>query len=154
MTTGIEDFIEGAREGLAQQTRAHADTWRLGEEAEWGADLESGELTWTFDDGAVALAKAQVVGTYDTNDGTFLWGWDHPSVPEPLRAHAHLAREWGESVGARVFVERKVPCSEDEAWSFAAVTNRVAGANGVYRGPSGAVLVFFTFGEVELEPAT
>ena len=52
------------------------------------------------------------------------------------------------------FVTRKVSCSEDDAWGFAAVANRLANANGVYRGPSGTTLVFMTFGKVKLEKST
>jgi hypothetical protein len=39
----------------------------------------------------------------------------------------------------------------DEAWSFAAVANRLVEGNGVYRGPAGSAYVFFTFGPVSLE---
>ncbi|WP_371873425.1 hypothetical protein [Massilia phyllostachyos] len=48
------------------------------------------------------------------------------------------------------FATRKIHCSEDEAWAFAAVANRLGNANGVYRGPDGTALVFMTFGEVKL----
>ena len=118
---------------------------------QWSADLDAGLIVFEFSDGVKATAPIQVVGTYNQQDDTFLWGWDHPSVPEPLRKHAALAKQWGEKNQVENFVNRKVYCSEDDAWSFAAVANRLANANGVYRGPSGTTLVFMTFGEVKLE---
>lgn len=151
MSNTTETFIHAAREGLAQQTAAHAASWHLGEEANWSADLDAGTIVFHFADGATATAHIQVVGTYNQADGSFLWGWDHPSVPEPLGAHAQLAREWGVQQGAEAFTERKVTCSEDEVWSFAAVANRLAGANGVYRGSAGSTLVFMTFGTIQLQ---
>jgi hypothetical protein len=144
-------FVEAAVEGLRQQTSAHSATWHLGQEQNWAADLHTGSLVLTFADGTVATAAIQVVGTYNTLDGTFLWGWDHPSVPEALRSHARLAKQWGESAKVSEFTERIVKCSEDDAWRFAAVANRLAHANGVYRGRAGTTLVFMTFGEVKLE---
>jgi L-rhamnose isomerase len=147
----IETFIHAARAGLAQQTAAHGATWHLGEEANWSADLDAGSIAFDFADGTVATAAIQVVGTYNQADGSFLWGWDHPSVPEALRAHAQLAREWGEQQGAADFTARKRLCSEDDAWSFAAVANRLAEANGVYRGTAGSTLIFMTFGPVQLQ---
>lgn len=154
MTSTVTDpstFMDAALEGLRLQTSAHSATWHLGQEENWSADLDAGTIVFTFADGTTATANIQVVGTYNTQDGTFLWGWDHPSVPEELRAHAKLAREWGEANNVNDFTERMVECSEDDAWQFAAVANRLANANGVYRGPAGTALVFMTFGEVKLE---
>jgi hypothetical protein len=150
MTETMETFIAAAREGLALQTASHASAWHLGRGEEWAADLDRGEITFQFKDGVTAIAPIQVIGTYNSKDGTFLWGWDHPSVPQPLRAHAKLALEWGKSNNLPAFTSRKVVCTEDEAWSFAAVANRLAGANGAYKGPSGSTLVFMTFGQVKI----
>ncbi|WP_370679106.1 DUF6882 domain-containing protein [Comamonas sp. GB3 AK4-5] len=154
MSDSTERFIHVAREGLDLQTTAHAASWHLGEEKNWSADLEAGTIAFDFADGTVATAAIQVVGTYNQADGSFLWGWDHPSVPAVLGAHAQLARDWGQLQGAAAFTERKLQCSEDDAWSFAAVANRLAEANGVYRGTAGNTLVFMTFGSVRLQKNT
>jgi hypothetical protein len=143
-------FIQGALEGLQQQTSAHSATWHLGEESDWAADLEAGTLTFTFADGTKATAPIQVIGTYNSRDGTFLWGWDHPSVPDELRLHSELARKWGVENAQPKYTARKVSCSEEEAWEFTAVAARLAKANGAYRGPSGTTFVFMTFGQVQL----
>jgi hypothetical protein len=145
------EFIAAAREGLVVQTSSHQGVWHLGQEDNWAADLSAGTITFSFPDRTTASAAIQVIGTYNTADGTFLWGWDHPSVPEPLRRHAQLAREWGQEHGLASFTTRSVACAEDDAWNFAAVANRLASANGVYRGPSGVARVFMTFGDVKLE---
>lgn len=153
MSETPEQYIQAAREGLSLQTSSHSATWHLGKEAHWSADLDTGLIVFQFADGMRATAPIQVVGTYNQRDGTFLWGWNHPSVPEPLQKHASLAKQWGDKNNVMNFVTPKVSCSENDAWSFAAVTNRLANANGVYRGPSGTTLVFMTFGEVKLEKA-
>jgi hypothetical protein len=64
-------FIEGAYEGLQLQTEAHKATWRLGEESNWDVDLSLGTLTFTFLDGRIVSTTIQVVGTYNSADGTF-----------------------------------------------------------------------------------
>jgi len=143
-------FIKQSVEGLRTQTSTHAATWHLGAEANWAADQDAGLIRFTFKDGTIAEADLQIVGTYNTLDGTFLWGWDHPSVAEPLRKHASLAKEFGEKNGLPKFTERKVKCSEDDAWEFTAVAARLGKANGAYRGPAGTALVYMTFGEIKL----
>ena len=143
-------FIKQSIEGLRTQTATHAATWHLGQETDWAADQDTGRIRLTFADGTIAEADLQIVGTYNTLDGTFLWGWDHPSVVEPLRKHASLAKEFGEKHGLSKYAERKVECSKDDAWEFTAVAARLGKANGAYRGPAGTALVYMTFGEVNL----
>lgn len=136
--------------GLQSQTAAHSATWDLGQEENWSVDQEAGTITFSFADGTVAEASVQIIGTYNTQDGTFLWGWDHPSILEPLRAHAELAKQWGETNHAEQFISRKVRCAENDAWAFTAVAARLGNANGAYRGPAGTTLVYMTFGEIRL----
>ncbi|HEY2840902.1 MAG TPA: hypothetical protein VGJ26_17225 [Pirellulales bacterium] len=119
------EFIQQRVEGLRTQTAAHAAAWRLGEETNWAADQDTSRIRFTFADGTIAEAELQIVGTYNTVDGTFLWGWDHPSVAEPLRKHAGLAREFGEKHRLSKYTDRKIECTEDEAWKFTAVAARL-----------------------------
>lgn len=144
-------FAQQAIEGLRLQTAAHASAWHLGKEDNWSADQEAGHISFTFSDGTIAEADMQIIGTYNIGDGTFLWGWDHPSVKEPLRAHAKLEKAFGEQYGFAQYTERKIKCTEDEAWQFTAVAARLANANGAYRGPAGTALVYMTFGKVKLQ---
>jgi hypothetical protein len=153
MSQTPEQFVAKARAGLEQQTAAHALTWGLGSSERWNADLDTGTITFTFKDGKTMVAPIQVIGTYNKLDGTFLWGWDHPSVPEALRHHAELARQWGEKNHVANYTSKMVKVSEDEAWNFAAVATRLAKGNGVYRGPSGTTMVFMSFGEIAMRAA-
>ena len=149
--TNIAEFIKASREGLAVQTQSHREVWGFGSEETWSADLDRGVIEFQFADGKHVSAPIQVVGSYNTDDNTFLWGWDHPSVPSELAHHAGLARAWGEECGSPPFTDRKIACSEDDAWSFAAVANRLGEGNGVYRGPAGSAYFFMTLGRLTIE---
>jgi len=87
-------LIERAMEDLRVKTGFCDATWGLGK-AGWEADLEAGTMVFTKPQGLRATVGIQVVGTYNTRDGTWLWGWEHPSVPEPLQAHASTVRQYG-----------------------------------------------------------
>jgi hypothetical protein len=143
-------FIQQAIEGLRALTSAHAATWHLGDEENWAVDQDNGRIEFVFSDGTVAEADVQIVGTYNTTDGTFLWGWDHPSVAEPLREHAELALQFGQEHELAMYTQRSVECTEEDAWEFTAVAARLGNANGAYRGPAGVALVYMTFGEIRL----
>jgi len=124
----------------------------LGDEPHrWDVDLDAGVIAFTSATKVVS-APVQVIGTYNTLDQTFLWGWDHPSVSEPLGADARLAREFGRRQDLSLFTTRKVECTEDQAWIFTAVALYLSGAQGAYRGPAGTTMVFMTFGEMTIAP--
>jgi len=109
------------------------------------------EIVFTSPQGIVATAPAQIAGTYNTDDSTWLWAWDNPSIAEQLTAHATLARQYGERRGIAEPTTRKLNITEDKAWELAALTCKLGNDQGAYRGPSDQTMVFITFGEVTLE---
>jgi hypothetical protein len=114
----------------------------------WDADLERGIITFSNPDGFTVMGDVQVIGSYDTDGGTWLWGWDHPSVDPPLAHAARLARDFGKKYDLRQYTERLVQCSEDDAWQFTAVAQYLAKATGSYRGPTGSAYVYMIFDKV------
>ena len=147
----IKSYISASVEGLTLQNEAHLTTWGIGSAEQWNVDQTKGIIYWTFSDGKIAIAPVQIIGTFNPKDNTFLWAWDHPSVLEPLRAHAKLVKKFGEKHKIEKFTKRKITISHDEAWELVAVANRLASANGGYRGDAGGPIVFMTFGKLELK---
>ncbi len=146
----FQNFLEKAKSHLAELTATHADRWGLGALDRWDADQETGTLTWSNSEGVAVRAPFQIVGTYNSLDNTFLWGWDHPSVVEPLRSDATAVLDFAKERGIDFLTSRKVKCSEAEAWEFAALATLICDRQGAYRGPSGTAFAFMTFGKVEV----
>ena len=121
------------------------------EHFDWSVDLDLGIIVFTSATKRVS-APVQVIGTYNMLDRTFLWGWDHPSIPEPRRSDARLARQFGQRQDLPLFTTRMVECTEEQAWNFTAVALYLSGAQGAYRGPAGTAMVFMTFGEMTITP--
>lgn len=132
------------------QADKHEEAWGLSRIVRWDANLEAGAITFTLDDDTVATAPMQVIGTYDTENENFLWGWDHPSVPGPLRRAAAAARDWGAEQTMVEFTHPRLNCPIDIAWEFTAVAARLDGANGAFLGESGPTRIFMTFGPITL----
>jgi hypothetical protein len=145
--------IEKAMNGLSAVTAAHDATWHLGEAA-WSVDQSVGQIVFATPQGTRAEAPVQIIGTYNTEDGTWLWGWDHPSVAPALSEHAKKVLAYGQEHGFTKLTTRKLQCSEQECWELAALAYLLCGANGAYRGPSGTARVFMTFGELRLSKAS
>jgi len=146
-----ERFIADARTALTESSRQHVEDWRLGSESRWEVDLKAGQVSFHFLDGTILVAPIQIVGTYNARDATFLWAWGHRTLPEALVEHARLARKWGETHQVRDYTSAIVSCAADEVWNFAAVTARLAGRDGIYRGRSGSVWMYLTYGDFDMK---
>jgi hypothetical protein len=149
----LRQEIEKAMNGLAAATMAHDSVWHLGE-ADWSLDQEIGDLVFTTPHGMQAVAPAQIIGTYNTQDGTWLWGWDHPSIEPALTHDAKKMLAYGEEHGYAKMTTRKLRITEEQAWELTALAFMICGASGAYRGPTGTALVFMTFGNVQLSRVT
>ncbi len=145
----FRQLIEKSMNHLQTLTASHDGLWNISE-ASWAVDLDDGIITFDSPNGMHVEAPVQIIGTYNTNDGTWLWGWDHPSVGPPLDQHSQQMLEYGSKHGISDLTSRKVQCTVERCWEFAAVACLLANAQGVYRGPSGSTLIFMTFGEVKL----
>lgn len=141
-------LLDRSMEELRLKTMAHDAAWRIGA-ADWAVDQDTGLITFTGEE-ITATAPAQIIGTYNTLDGTWLWGWDHPSVKDAMAHHARTVYEYGRKHGVAALTTRKLECNEADAWELTALACHLCEAQGAYRGPAGTALVFMTFGEVRL----
>ncbi len=141
--------IERAVAGLEALTAAHDGMWQISNAA-WNIDQAGGTITFTSPKGLIATAAVQIIGTYNTQDGTWLWGWDNPSLEISLTEHARKVQHFGEERGYEVLTTQKLECPENQCWDFAALACMLAEAQGAYRGPVGMARVFLTFGQVKL----
>ena len=97
-TPEFKAFLEGGMEGLRLQTEAHQGTWRFGKSERWDFSQDTGELIFTFPD-TIVRAPAQIVGSFDSTDGSWMWAWANSSVAASLARDSVRVREYGESTG-------------------------------------------------------
>lgn len=148
-------YVQASMEGLRLVTDTHRSTWHLGQETNWSVDQGQGKIVFTFSDGTIAEAPVQIVGTFNSRDDSFMWGWDHPSVMPELQANARKVREFGRENKINELQAQTIECSEQRAWELTAVAMRLSEANGAYRGEAGpGTYVFMNFGTISLSKNT
>lgn len=130
---------------LREKTLA-CESWGLGSEESWNLDMDKGLLEFSFPDGRIATVQVQIVGTLNMADSSFLWGWDHPSVPSGLRRAAEAVKNYGENNSNMLYTERMVKCNEEKAWEFTALAAQLDQSEGAYRGRSGNTWIYMVFG--------
>jgi hypothetical protein len=137
-------------EELQLKTQAHVKAWGLDKVGRWDLSQEEGDLVFSFDDGTRVAAPAQIIGTYNSEDRTWLWAWANPSIDEKLQKDALKLRKYGEEHGIERLTTRKWVGTEDDAWAMTALAVKLCGEQGAYRAPAGKTRVFIAFGPVEL----
>lgn len=142
-----------AWEELKLKQHANTSAWGLGTTDRWDIDLDAGVIKFSNADGFTVVGSVQVIGTYNTLDGTWLWGWDHPSVSPPQARAACLARDFGKDYDLGPYTTRSLDCSEDDAWRFTALALYLSAGAGAYRGPAGSTYIYMTFSEVKIMQA-
>lgn len=145
----IDSYIEEARKQLEIRSKVNNRVWSIGSADSWNVNQETGIITWTLTTGVKVQAPFQIIGTYNTLDSTFLWGWDHPSVLKPLSNDANAVLRFAKKHNIEFLQKRKVVCSEEAAWDLVALATQVCKRHGAYRGPSGTTYVFMTFDKIE-----
>lgn len=131
--------------------KGHVETWGLGQGDRWDVDLQAGTISWTFAD-KIVRAPAELIGTYSENDGSFLWGWNHPSAPEGSAVAATAVKAHGDAHGLKELQSGKLNCKLDDCWPLSSMAVFIGDLQGVYRGQAGdGVYAFIGFGRVTLE---
>lgn len=116
----------------------------------WELKQDTGMLKFMQKNGIQASAKVQIIGTYNTEDETWLWAWDHPSIADELKKDSKVLYEFGKSHNISCMTTRKILCQESDCWEFTALACKLCNSQGAYRGPAGTVLVFMTFDHVQI----
>ena len=119
-------------------------------DVDWSVKQDAGTIVFERKDGMRATAPVQIIGTYNTADGTWLWAWDHPSVVTALRRDAEVVLAYGREHDIPALITRKVSCQETDCWEFTALACKLSNSQGAYRGPAGNTRVFMTFGKLRL----
>jgi hypothetical protein len=133
-------------EALRLAQAAHDSAWRL-RECGWQVDQDLGLIRFTRSDGGLqAEAPVQIIGTYLTTDGAWLWSWGNPSIRPGMQLHAQRVFDYGKEFGIGDLITRNLQANEHQCWQWTALAFKLNGAQGAYRGTDGPALVYMTFG--------
>jgi hypothetical protein len=138
---------------LNAKNEAHKSAWGLGTLDRWDLDQDAGTLVFTGNDGTTVTTQAQIIGSFSTNDNSWLWAWDNSSIDDKLKADSLKLKAYGDQHGIDKLTTRKWTGTEEDAWEMAALAVKLAGAEGAYRGPAGNAYVFITFRDVQVTKA-
>ncbi|MCP5072108.1 MAG: hypothetical protein GY947_02280 [Rhodobacteraceae bacterium] len=103
---------------------------------DFNLNLKRGRITFSFEDRADVTATVQVAGTYSA-DGSYMWGWGHPSIPEPLQAAAWAVQQFGERQEIEEMLSRGGVTDPKLLDDYLAIAAYISNADGVFVGDHG-----------------
>ena len=107
----------------------------LDETTEFRLNTKKGRITFLTN--PEVSADAQIVGTY-SDDGSFMWGWGHPEVPEPMQMAAWAVQQFGDRQEIEELLSRGGPTTPEQFEDYLAICAYISDADGVFVGDHGA----------------
>ena len=109
---------------------------RIGQVKDFKLNLEKGKITFQFDDYRDVAAAVQVAGTY-SNDGSYMWAWGHPDVPELLQQAAWACQQFGDRQQIDELLTRGGETDQALLDKYLAIAAYISDADGVFVGDHG-----------------
>ncbi len=109
---------------------------KMDQVSDYRLNLKKGRITLVYKDGSEVSADAQVAGTL-SDDGSYMWGWGHPDVPERLQMAAWAVQQFGERQEINELLSRGGQITPEAIEDYLAICAYISDADGVYRGDHG-----------------
>jgi hypothetical protein len=146
----LETLLLQGRDLIDRTTRAHAERWGLGTAKRWALDQGTGIVRWSFEDRVVS-ASAQILGSWNSKVGTFVWGWDNETIQPSLRATAEQVRAYGVANDVVALTTSPLNLDEEQVRDLMAVAFGVSHSTGLYHPYDGQLATYIAFGTVTIE---
>lgn len=153
--TTYDALLEAGFAHVQALQNVHEGTWKMSEAERYDVDLSAGQIYWTYPDKIVS-APAELLGTWSPQDGTFLWGWDHPSAPPGSAVSTAALKSHAVAHGITELQSSKTACDFDECWKLAAAAGLVGDLQGISRfeASPGGPWAYIGFGNITISPKT
>lgn len=145
----FNELLKASLIELEEKSQKHQD-WRLETFEPGEIDVQTGELVFNRSDGARVVCQVQIIGSYHTQERTWLWAWDSPAIDPSLQEHAKTIRTYGEKHQYKKLTDQlRDNISEEEAWALAALAVHLNQTQGAYRKPAGELDLFMTIDQIQ-----
>ncbi|GAB3663405.1 hypothetical protein GCM10027596_26520 [Nocardioides korecus] len=152
MDNDLADLLMQGQDHIAESTRAHAERWGLGSADRWSLDQREGRVVWTFADRVVS-APAQILGSWSSKAGSFVWAWDNATILEEMSRTAERVRAFGTEHDVVALTTSPLEVGEEQVRDLVALAFAIGGCTGLYHPYDGRLATYVVFGEVTIEPA-
>ena len=135
---------------IAESIAVHDARWGMSGADSWSLDQREGRVVWTFEQHTVS-ADAQILGSWNSAAGSFVWAWDNESILEPLCEVSERVRAYGAEHDVFALTASPLALDETRVRDLVALAFRVGGCTGFFHPTEGDLTSYVVFGEVRIE---
>ncbi len=145
-------FAERCWVDFEKRQKEYSEKWGIDDCERWDVNQANGTITFTNTKKGhkKLVGKVQIIGSFNSEDGTWLWGWANKSVDQKLKIDALKLKEYGETNKIKRFTQTGWEGELSDAWITTAVAIRLLGAEGAYRGPAGKTHIFMLIRDLKV----
>lgn len=126
-------FVVTAHEYLSKRQKSLVSHYKIGEYKRSDWDQEKGTLTFSNDDGPVAIAKVQFVGSLSLKSKMWVWSWANEMILDTVKDQMHKVKEHGEENNFKFLKKEQWHGSESDGWDMTSVSCFLLKGKGGYR---------------------
>jgi hypothetical protein len=140
----LEKFLDECFAELQELQLLADEKWGFGDCKDWKVDQKKGTITFTETSTGhkKVVGKVQIIGSFNSADDTWLWGWANQSIARELRKDAETVKQYGQKHKLKKLTEKGWDGNVEDGWRMAALAAKLVGGQGVYRGPAGKLYIF------------
>ena len=144
----FQAFIDACFAELERKQQYLVDTFGFGSFDRFNYDFNIEEIYLLKNEDVLVKAKIIPIGSFNTENSTWLWGWANEAFPENHRAKAAKLKELEKITGFEMLGDKVAEIDEDMAWEIAGMALNLLGFEGVYRGPANQTDYYYAMDKV------
>lgn len=144
LSPAANEFLAAAVAEFGQKTQAWLRDWRVNDLAEYALNDQTGKFYVKLQDGAVWVAEAQILGSFNEADQTWQWAWGNTECAEIWQRDSRQVQAAGQQLGIWYLHELPVlPLPGTEFIGFlGAIGLKASESAAIFEAPNGSVVVF------------
>ena len=145
----FDQFVDRCYDELEKKQFYLKAEFGIGNCEKFEIDWQSGILKLKENSTVKLIAKITPIGSYSPNNSTWMWAWEYPSIPAPLKDKVERIKELGNITGMEIFAASIFQTETETVWEIAAMACYHLKSMGCYRAAVGGVWVFATIDELQ-----
>lgn len=144
----FQEYIDACFDELEKKQQYLVDTFGFGSFDKFKYDFDKEELYLLKNEEVLVKARIVPIGSFNTENGTWMWGWANEAFSESLRSKSSKLKELEAITGFEMFGNDMAEIDEDMAWEIAGMSLHLLGFEGIYRGPANNTHYFYAMEQV------
>lgn len=139
-----DKFLAEALEEYGQKEEALEQGWHLSACTEYALDDGTGLFHMKLNDGTAWEANAQILGSFNEEDQTWMWAWGNPHCAEVWSRDSKVVQETGRRLGIWYVHElAEMPMEGPEFVAYlCAIGMKASESTGMFEARDGSVVIF------------